>query len=172
MSIETILELPVRPGDEARVVELFRELGIFDLAARNEGFLGARLCLPDRAGEQLVVIARWTDEAAIRRWVDDPERVRTNAVLAPHLVDYGFVRYLMGRGFKVIEVPVEEYWDLAVNAVTLEPGKVIMNAGAPTTVKALEKEGVEVIQVDFSESHKFAIAGLHCATMELVRDQL
>jgi heme-degrading monooxygenase HmoA len=87
MSIETILELPVRPGDEARVVELFRELGIFDLAARNEGFLGARLCLPDRAGEQLVVIARWTDEAAIRRWVDDPERVRTNAVLAPHLAD-------------------------------------------------------------------------------------
>ena len=93
------------------------------------------------------------------------------AVLAPHLVDYGFVRTLMGRGFKVIEVPVEEYWDLAVNAVTLEPGKVIMNAGAPSTVKALEQAGVEVIQVDFSESHKFAIAGLHCATMELVRDQ-
>ena len=30
---------------------------------------------------------------------------------------------------------------------------------------------VEVIQVDFSESHRFAIAGLHCATLELVRDQ-
>jgi hypothetical protein len=28
-----------------------------------------------------------------------------------------------------------------------------------------------VIQVDFSESHKFAIAGLHCATLELVREQ-
>jgi N-dimethylarginine dimethylaminohydrolase len=34
-----------------------------------------------------------------------------------------------------------------------------------------ERAGVEVIQVDFSESHKFAIAGLHCATLELVRDQ-
>jgi N-dimethylarginine dimethylaminohydrolase len=93
------------------------------------------------------------------------------AVLAPHLVDYEFVRYLMRRDFKVIEVPVEEYWDLAVNAVTLEPGKVVMNAGAPSTVAALERAGVEVIQVDFSESHKFAIAGLHCATLELVRDQ-
>jgi N-dimethylarginine dimethylaminohydrolase len=93
------------------------------------------------------------------------------AVLAPHLVDYGFVRYLKGRDFKIIEVPVEEYWDLAVNAVTLEPGKVVMNAGSPMVVAALEKEGVEVIQVDFSESHKFAIAGLHCATLELVRDQ-
>jgi hypothetical protein len=27
------------------------------------------------------------------------------------------------------------------------------------------------VQVDFSESHNFAIAGLHCATLELVRDQ-
>jgi N-dimethylarginine dimethylaminohydrolase len=92
------------------------------------------------------------------------------AVLAPHLVDYGFVRYLSSRDIRIIEVPVEEYWDLAVNAVTLAPGKVVMNAGAPTTVKALERHGIEVIQVDFSESHKFAIAGLHCATLELVRD--
>lgn len=93
------------------------------------------------------------------------------AVLAPHLVDYAFVRYLMRRDFRIIEVPVEEYWDLAVNAVTLEPGKLVMNAGSPSTLRALEREGVEVIQVDFSESHKFAIAGLHCATLELVRDQ-
>jgi N-dimethylarginine dimethylaminohydrolase len=93
------------------------------------------------------------------------------AVLAPHLVDYGFVRYLKRRDIKIIEVPVEEYWDLAVNAVTLAPGKIVMNAGAPSTVKALEREGVEVVQIDFSESHRFAIAGLHCATLELVRDQ-
>jgi N-dimethylarginine dimethylaminohydrolase len=93
------------------------------------------------------------------------------AVLSPHLVDYAFVRYLHSRDVKIIEVPVEEYWDLAVNGVTLEPGKVVMNAGSPSVVEALEREGIEVIQVDFSESHKFAIAGLHCATLELVRDQ-
>jgi N-dimethylarginine dimethylaminohydrolase len=92
-------------------------------------------------------------------------------VLAPQLVDYRFVRYLKRREIEIIEVPVEEYWDLAVNAVTLAPGKVVMNAGAPTTVSALERRGIEVIQVDFSESHRFAIAGLHCATLELVRDQ-
>jgi len=93
------------------------------------------------------------------------------AVLSPHLVNYGFVRELVRRDFRIVEVPVEEYWDLAVNGVTLEPGKVVMNAGSPTVVAALEKAGVEVIQVDFSESQKFAIAGLHCATLELVRDQ-
>jgi N-dimethylarginine dimethylaminohydrolase len=93
------------------------------------------------------------------------------AVLSPHLVNYGFVRELVRRDFRIVEVPVEEYWDLAVNGVTIEPGKVVMNAGSPTVVDALEKAGVEVIQVDFSESQKFAIAGLHCATLELVRDQ-
>jgi N-dimethylarginine dimethylaminohydrolase len=92
-------------------------------------------------------------------------------LLAPHLVNYGFVRELVKRDFTIIEVPVEEYWDLALNGVTLAPGKVLMNAGSPTVVRALEQHDVEVIQVDFSESHTFAIAGLHCATLELVREQ-
>jgi N-dimethylarginine dimethylaminohydrolase len=92
-------------------------------------------------------------------------------LLAPHLVNYGFVRYLMERDYKIIEVPTDEYWDLAINGVTLAPGRVLLNAGSSTVVKELEKEGVEVLQVDFSESHKFAIAGLHCATLELVREQ-
>ncbi len=92
-------------------------------------------------------------------------------LLSPHLVNYGFVRYLKKRDVKILEVPVEEYWDLAINGVTLEPGKIVINQGSPQVVKMLEKEGVEVIQVDFSESHKFAIAGLHCATLELRRDQ-
>jgi N-dimethylarginine dimethylaminohydrolase len=92
-------------------------------------------------------------------------------VLSPHLVNYGFVRSLRQRGFDIVEVPVEEYWDLAVNGVTLAPGKVVINRGSPTVVRELERHDVEVIQVDFSESQRFAIAGLHCATLELVRDQ-
>jgi N-dimethylarginine dimethylaminohydrolase len=92
-------------------------------------------------------------------------------VLYPDLVNYSFVRYLQRMKFKIIEVAPEEYWDLAVNGVTLEPGKVIMNKGSPKAAKALAKQGVDVIQVDFSESQKFAIAGLHCATLELIRDQ-
>jgi N-dimethylarginine dimethylaminohydrolase len=58
-----------------------------------------------------------------------------------------------------------------VNGVTLAPVNVVMNAGSPAVAKALERIGVEVNQVDFCGSHRFAIAGLHCATLELVRDQ-
>src|ERR671933_1130104 len=64
-------------------------------------------------------------------------------VLAPHLVNYGFVRWLKERDYRIVEVPVEEYWDLAVNGVTLEPGKVVVNRGSPTVVNALERAGVE-----------------------------
>ncbi len=91
-------------------------------------------------------------------------------LLAPHLVNYGFVRELVRRDYTIIEVPVEEYWDLSLNGVTLAPGKVVMNAGSPSVLKALDAHGVEVVTVDFSESHRFAIAGLHCATLELLRD--
>ena len=48
-----------------------------------------------------------------------------------------------------MEVPQKEYWDLAVNGITLQAGKVIMNKGSPRTTKELEKRGVDVIQVDF-----------------------
>ena len=93
------------------------------------------------------------------------------AVIYPDLVDYSFIRYLKKMKVKTIEVPTKEYWELAVNGVLLEAGKVIVNSGAKETIAALRREGVDVIEVDFTESHKFAIAGLHCATCELIRDQ-
>lgn len=92
-------------------------------------------------------------------------------VLYPALVNYSFLRYLKRMKFEIVEVPQKEYWDLAVNGVTLQAGKVVMNKGSPRTTKELEKKGVDVIQVDFSESQKFAVAGLHCATLELIREQ-
>ncbi|MGH9063198.1 MAG: hypothetical protein ACRD0L_04360, partial [Acidimicrobiales bacterium] len=52
-------------------------------------------------------------------------------VLAPHLVNYGFVRYLKARDFRIVEVPVDEYWDLAVNAVTLSSGQGDHERGLP-----------------------------------------
>ena len=45
-------------------------------------------------------------------------------MLAPHLVNYGFVRELLRRDYEIIEVPVDEYWDLArERRDALEPGR-------------------------------------------------
>ena len=92
-------------------------------------------------------------------------------LLAPHLVNYGFVRELVKRDYTIIEVPVEEYWDLALNGVTLSPGKVVMNAGSPTVVEGAREARRRGRPGRLLGGHRFAIAGLHCATLELVRDQ-
>ena len=57
-------------------------------------------------------------------------------LLAPHLVNYGFIRELKQRDVTIIEVPLEEYWDLAINGVTLAPGKIVINRGSPIVVGA------------------------------------
>ena len=88
-------------------------------------------------------------------------------VLAPQLVNYGFVRWLMGRRLEGHRGAARGVLGPRLNAVTLAPGKVVMNAGSPTVVRRSSGTEVEVIQVDFSESQSFAIAGLHCATLEL-----
>ena len=56
-------------------------------------------------------------------------------------------------------------------AAARAPGLRFAAAVQEIPARVTERHDVEVIQVDFSESHRFAIAGLHCATMELVRDQ-
>jgi N-dimethylarginine dimethylaminohydrolase len=93
------------------------------------------------------------------------------AVIAPYFFDYDFIRYLAKYKVKMIDVPLEEYWGLTCNGITLEAGKVIVNKGAPKTIAALRREGVDVIEIDFTESTKFGISGIHCAVAELMRDQ-
>ncbi len=86
-------------------------------------------------------------------------------------MNYGFVRELIRRDYTIIEVPVEEYWDLALNGVTLAPGQGDHERRLAHRGQGAREPRRRGDQVDFSESHKFAIAGLHCATLELVRDQ-
>lgn len=93
------------------------------------------------------------------------------AVVAPQIVDYTFIKYLKERDIKVLEVPLDEYWKLATNGVNIEPGKVIINEGSEEVFERLDEEGIDVIPVSFEQSHKYAIAGLHCATLELRREQ-
>jgi len=57
----------------------------------------------------------------------------------------------------------------AVNCLAVRPGRVIMAKGAPRTAEMLERRGVEVITVDYDEIMKND-GGVHCSTMELLRE--
>ncbi len=92
------------------------------------------------------------------------------ALIYPPWCDYETIRGLLDLGYKLIEVPKEEQFRCyTCNAVTLEPRRLLLAEGAEQTVKALKKEGVEVIEVPFDEVMKYG-GGVRCCTGQLIRD--
>lgn len=91
------------------------------------------------------------------------------AVLYPPMCDYAFVRFLKRMKFDIIEVLPENYKYATYNMVVLEPGKVVCPDGDTRTIKEMEKRGVDVIAIPFSEGVKVGGA-VCCSTGKLVRD--
>lgn len=85
-------------------------------------------------------------------------------------IDVDTNRWLWDNEYKIIEVDFEEQIKcLPCNLIPLEPGRVIMHAGAEKTIKKVRDAGVDVIAVDYYEYNSFG-AGIHCATMQILRD--
>lgn len=57
-----------------------------------------------------------------------------------------------------------------MNLLCLSPGRVLMAEGSPRTAERLDKAGIEVITTPYDELHKNG-GGIHCSTMELVRER-
>ena len=93
------------------------------------------------------------------------------ALIYPPWCDYNVIRRLLELGYRLIEVPQDEQMKCFVcNALTLEPGRVMVIKGCPKTVKALRKEKVDVIEVPYDEVMKYG-GGIRCTTMQLIRDK-
>jgi len=94
------------------------------------------------------------------------------AVIYPACLDYQTYVWLKDKGFKLIEVPPDEQKKyIPANCVILEPGKVIMPAGAEKTNAALRREGIDVIEVQTTGLTKGGTNGIRCMTMCLIRDR-
>lgn len=92
------------------------------------------------------------------------------AVIYPGYLDYQTFRWLREKGFKLIEIPKDEHHQFyPANLVILEPGRVIMPAGAKETIRRVRQAGVEVIEFDTS-GLMGGTNGLRCVTMLLLRD--
>ncbi len=93
------------------------------------------------------------------------------ALVYPPCLDYRTHVWLKEKGFKLIEIPPDEQRSFApANSVLLEPGKVIMPAGAKRTINAVRKEGVDVIELDTSAISRGGTNGISCMTLHLLRD--
>jgi len=92
------------------------------------------------------------------------------ALIHSPVLPYELVKTLQDRGLRFIDVPLEDMGKGIINCFALEPGRIIAPTGATKTIAALRKAGVDVIEVNISESLKLG-AGPDCLTVSLIREE-
>ena len=92
------------------------------------------------------------------------------AVVYPPYTGFATIKFFERIGYKIIEVPSDEYLSGVYNMVVLEPGVVMCpTKGASTTIREMQAAGIEVVPAEMTESMK-AGGAVHCSTCQLVRD--
>ena len=91
-------------------------------------------------------------------------------ILYPGGIDFETLSWLVRHGYKIVEIERDEQVLYApANLTLLEPGHVIMHAGAEKAIAGVRKLGVEVEVLPYGEFLK-AGGGVHCSTMEILKD--
>lgn len=92
---------------------------------------------------------------------------QNRALVDTDRLSFDFLDFLVAQGIELIEADPSDAW--AVNLLCLEPGRVLMAETSARTAEILAREGIDVITVPYGELQKNG-GGIHCSTMELVRD--
>jgi N-dimethylarginine dimethylaminohydrolase len=91
-------------------------------------------------------------------------------ILYPGGIDFETLSWLVRHGYQIVEIERDEQVLYApANLTLLEPGHVIMHAGAEKAIAGVRKLGVEVEVLPYGEFLK-AGGGVHCSTMEILKD--
>ena len=91
------------------------------------------------------------------------------AVVYSPLMPISFRKELIRRGFKLIEVPDDEFESMGCNVLAIAPRKCIMIKGNVKTQKALEEAGCEVLTYKGEEISLKGSGGPTCLTRPLKR---
>ena len=91
------------------------------------------------------------------------------AVVYPPLMPVPFWQHLKDRGFRLIEVPDEEFETMGPNVLALAPGKCLMLEGNPITRQRLEEAGCQVLTYKGNEISIKAEGGPTCLTRPILR---
>jgi len=86
-------------------------------------------------------------------------------------VGESLMKLLKALEFEIIEVPREDFRNLALNWLTLEPGKVLFLNGDRAnrvTRRLLEAAGIDVVSIELNEALK-GRGGLRCLTLPILR---
>ncbi len=91
------------------------------------------------------------------------------AVVYLPLMPVPFWQFLKKRGFRIVEVPEEEFLSMAPNVVALAPSKCLMLEGNPITKQRLEAAGCELLTYKGDEISLKAEGGATCLTRPILR---
>jgi N-dimethylarginine dimethylaminohydrolase len=91
------------------------------------------------------------------------------AAVCTDLVSGGLVRWLMGKGFEILDVPAEDAFALGVNAISLGDDRVLTGAGARSLNEQMEAHGLELFAPDL-EMFTLGGGGAHCLGQAIRRD--
>jgi N-dimethylarginine dimethylaminohydrolase len=91
------------------------------------------------------------------------------AVVYPPLLSTPFWQLLQRRGFRLVEVPDEEFATMGPNVLALAPGECLMLEGNPVTQRRLEAAGCEVQTYRGDELSLKAEGGATCLTRPILR---
>jgi N-dimethylarginine dimethylaminohydrolase len=94
---------------------------------------------------------------------------RDKALVDGSGLPYWFIKRLADMGIQVLWPHPEESW--SINCIVIRPGRLIMSDSSPHTRQLLEDHGIEVVSIPYDEVQKFS-GGVHCSTMELIREPL
>jgi N-dimethylarginine dimethylaminohydrolase len=91
------------------------------------------------------------------------------ALVYPRAMPHGLHRLLREREYTLVECPDAEFDTQGCNALTLEPGRVVICAGNPVVTSRLRDHGVDVLEYEGDEISVARISGPTCNTRPLLR---
>jgi N-dimethylarginine dimethylaminohydrolase len=93
------------------------------------------------------------------------------AAVCVDVASSSLVDWLRAKGFEILPVPVEDAFELGVNAISLGADRVLSSAGADTLNEQLRARGLEVYEPDLS-SFTLGGGGAHCLAQALRRERV
>ena len=93
------------------------------------------------------------------------------AVIYSRLMPMAFREQLLQRGYRLVEVPDEEFETMGANALALAPRVCLMVRGNPKTRAALERAGATVYEYEGREISLKGGGGPTCLTRPLAREE-
>jgi N-dimethylarginine dimethylaminohydrolase len=136
------------------------------------GISQLRQILGENIDVHVVPLPHWRGTNDVMHLMSLVSPVTSNvAVVYSPLLPVPFRTSMLDLGYRLVEVPDDEFESIGTNVLSIAPAKVVILSGNRRTRAALEAAGVEVLEYDGREISVKGAGGPTCLTRPLLRSQ-